>query len=170
MEAAFVATWVRESETVLQTLRCERHGKTGSYVSFCFTYYLYKIIKDRLKMDGCVVRSVSVSSRLAAATRLEKLTRYQLELQETSTEVELKGHRKIHQRSERMISYWSRRTKLSLFWSHISSSVQRKLPLLYMCIFTIEYKKWNTIHWLLNRKLIQSWCATSLSRTLALRS
>lgn len=43
-----------------------------------------------------------------------------------------KGHQVTHLRSKCLISDGSRS---SIFRGHISSSVQRKLPLLFMCIF-----------------------------------
>lgn len=70
-----------------------------------------------------------------------------------------KGHRVTHLRSKCLISDGSRRIKLySMFRGHISSSVQRKLPLLFMCFsfFTIICSKLITIYFLLNRKFVQS--------------
>lgn len=170
---------------MLQTLHCGPRGKTGSLSSLCCTHYLYELQERKgLKMDMCVVRGVTMSSRLAGAAHWENRQgtsrswrrRNRHKLRETSAEVEQKvielliWDRDVRSRLPALNRpHESGRIKLSLFQSHINSSVQRKLPLSFTCIFTIKYTKIITMLCLLNSKSIQSKLVQLFSRTHMMR-
>lgn len=73
-------------------------------------------------MDMCVVRSVSVSSRLAGAARWVRLTTNQQKLQETSTEV----NRKVIGWFIGDRNNWSRMEEYNCLSSGVTSVVQSK--------------------------------------------
>lgn len=162
---------------MLQTLRCGPHGKTGSLSSLCCTHYT-SCKKGKVK-NGHVrsERRHDVSSRLAGAAQWENRQgtsrswrrRNRHKLRETSAEVEQKvielliWDRDVRSRLPTLNrSHESRRKKLSLFQSHINSSVQRKL-------FTITYTKIITMLCLLNSKSIQSKLVQLFSPTHTMR-